>query len=382
MKKWLKHNNGHLWVVALTAALILVLGLLTFHLPLLKPVGTAMKNLSLLDIFYRVERDWFHTATVNENITLVNMRQLTDRGDIARLLQDIYDLQPLAMGVDLHFDREKDPAGDQLLRQVADEVADVTVFASELPTYDEQAQAFTEVANSFFVTDRLMHGYTNLTDDMAGRPIRTYTVSQQVNGNREWSFAAALANSLGCPLPQNREYTIDYGTTDFPIVDCSAVDASADDLTGHIVLVGLYDDPADSHPTPVGKLSGMVIHAYSLDTLMRHHDVLTVASPWSWLIAAVVAWLVELSLCWCRDTVANRTVARNVFLADSRLLITLADLGWSVLLTAVAFILFRWANTYVDILPSLLVIALLPYAHRVYYAARNARSLPKQDKKH
>jgi len=280
--------------------------------------------------------------------------------------------------VDLHFGRAKDPAGDQVLREVADEVSDVTVFASELPTYNEQTKAFTEVANSFFVTDSLMHGYSNLTDNMAGRPIRTYTVSQQVNGKREWSFAAAIANSLGCPLPQNREYTIDYGATDFRIVNCAELDQHADDLTGHVVLVGVHDDPADSHPTPVGKLSGMAIHAYSLDTLMRHHDVKLVGFPWSWLIAAVMALLLELSLCWCRDTVADRTVARNVYLADSRLLITLTDLCWSLLLTAVAFILFRWANVYVDILPSLLVIALLPYAHRFYYAARNARSLTHQ----
>jgi len=181
--KIMKPIYNHILIVILAFLLLSIFALFTFKVSFMRPVANAISNFSVTDVFYSIERKWLTPNNVNEDIILVDLTELSSRGDIAKALSEIYKAEPAAIGIDLQFEYENDPLNDIKLANVADSISDLAIFACKLLDYSEERRCFQNASSSFFVNESIGSGYANLMDDMGNKAIRTLSLRQLLNND-------------------------------------------------------------------------------------------------------------------------------------------------------------------------------------------------------
>ena len=142
----------HFIVTILAIVLLYVFALFTFNVSFMKPIATAIKNLSMSDVFFKIQNSTSQLEN-NELITIVDMTELTSRGDIGQLLLDINSLEPMVIGVDLIFEGIKDDLeGNLQLEEAIMEVSDKAIFAFKLINYIPSQKIFDSSVNSYFLS--------------------------------------------------------------------------------------------------------------------------------------------------------------------------------------------------------------------------------------
>lgn len=371
MLKMLK--NRHLVVVLLSIAIYELILLLAFNVSMFKPIGIAIKEFSLSDVYSRWERKIRGTDSLaNEDIIIVNTKNLTKREDIASVIRMVYSVSPRVIGVDITFNEPKDSINDKSLIAVADSVGDSTVFACKLTDFSNGVNAFNNIVKPFFAKDNdaTILGYDNLNDNLEGKCIRSFSFSQQVvNYKAIYSLPAAMMNLNGHDLPKaNKTYQIDYTTSNFISIAYDSIRAYADLIAGRMILIGSLNDEEDMHLTPLGKMSGVQIHAYTLNTLINHSSPKHVSDFWNWIIAIIIGFSVELSICSLNKFLARRKVKIRIFLSESLILLRLLMLLWLSTIGMVSFLLFWKFNIYIETILPLAIAAFIPDVHRIYNA--------------
>lgn len=122
----------HLAVTLLTFVQILLIGIFVYNINFLNPIAEALNNFSITDIFFEIQHSG-QDETSDDLITLVDMKDLRDRGSIGILLDEINQEKPLAIGIDIIFEGVKDDSlGNSILTQSAKKIKDYSVFANKL----------------------------------------------------------------------------------------------------------------------------------------------------------------------------------------------------------------------------------------------------------
>lgn len=289
----------HLIITLSAFVLLWLLGVITFSLDILNPVADALDNFSITDVFFDIE----HSDSRPEEtdlVTLVDMTELHQRGDIANLFEEINMIGPLVIGVDLIFEGVKDDyVGNDLLEDSVQGIADRTIFSKKLIDYNSETELFTGSVRSYF-TDRIdiNEAYTNLNDDMAGTCIRYFSIKQSDNSEELLSFPARLAATFDDTVNDldDEEMLINFRNVSFPVVKWDEITEKSDLIEGHIVLVGTMTEEQDMHMTPLGKMSGLELQAYALLTLLEHKGIKKVPVWLTWLFAFFVCYLLELAV--------------------------------------------------------------------------------------
>ena len=326
MKRFLKYcfHRDHFVVTASAFIQLWILGLVVFNLSILNPVANALEDFSITDVFFDIQHSGAEPETC-DLITLVDMTALHSRGDIAILLEEINQCDPLYVGVDLIFEGEKDDEiGNNLLIGAVSGLTGKSVFSSKLIDYNGAANCFTNSVRSFFAEQLdCKEAYTNLNNDMSGSPIRDFSIKQPFNGEQVLSFPARLAAEFDDSVPtiDNNELLINYKNVVFPVVPYDEISNYSDLIDGHIVLIGTIAEEQDMHNTPMGKMPGLEIQAYSLLTLLEHKTIKEIPSILTWLIAFILCYLLELALDAAWQIVKkNSKSAFMVFLKESNIL--------------------------------------------------------------
>ena len=256
MKKLLKHifNLNHLGVCIVTFAMLWLLKTVTFSLDILNPVADAMENFSAADIFFEIQHSGSEPE-VSDIITIVDMTELHDRGDIAMLFEEINMNDPLLVGVDLIFEGVKDnKLGNELLEGATMGLSDKTIFSTKLIEYSSEQEEFTGKVQSFFANDLgVTEGYTNLNNDMTGALVREFSTKQTAMGEEMLSFPAKIAAMFDESLyaMDNENILINYRNVEFPVVKWNEIAENSELIEGHIVLVGTMAEEQDMHMTPL-----------------------------------------------------------------------------------------------------------------------------------
>lgn len=321
-----------------------LLGLIAFNLDFLNPVADALDNFSITDVFFDIQHSGSEPET-NDLITLVDMTDLYARGDIANLLEEINLCDPLCIGVDLIFEGEKDDRlGNELLEGAVSGLVAPTIFAGKLTDYDSADEVFKGSVRSFFSEQiDITEAYTNLNDDMAGSCIRNFSIKLPYSGGEMFSFPAKIASLFDESVRSlnNEELLINFKNTRFPVVSYSDIRQKQDLIDGHIVLVGTMTEEQDMHNTPLGKMSGLELQAYTLLTLLEHKGIRDIPKWLTWLIAFFFCYLLELSI-----DALNRLIAKNnqstlmVFLKESNIVAIVMLFLWVAFVCWLMFLLF------------------------------------------
>jgi len=287
----------HCLITLLAFVQLMFWGTLVFNLDFLNPISNALKNFSITDMFFEIERSE-DSREINDFITLIDITEIKDRGDLALLLDDLESKSPTSIGVDIIFDGFKyDSLGNAILMDVVNKISSKTVFAKKLINYSSEGNTFTNEVNSFFADSiDVIEGFANLTDNMQGSNIRDFVLRTSLNGNDQLSFPLQIKSLIDNEIEyiKDYKYLINYRNVLFPIVKPYEIDENTDIIENHVVLVGAVNQEEDMHNTPIGKLSGLEIQAYSLLTLLEHRFVNHTPKWINWIIAFVFCYLFEI----------------------------------------------------------------------------------------
>lgn len=345
MKKirYLLHID-HLIITISAFLLLWLLGVITFSLDILNPVADALDNFSITDVFFDIE----HSGSEPEQsdlITLVDMTELHKRGDIASLIEDINLNDPILVGVDLIFEGVKDDyLGNELLEGSVQAISDRAIFSKKLINYSSESNTFTGSVRSFFI-DSLMieEAYTNLNDDMAGNCIRDFSIKLSNNGAEVLSFPAKIAAVFDESVKtlDEKEMLINYRNVVFPVVKWDQIAEKSNLIEGHIVLIGTMTEEQDMHMTPLGKMPGLELQAYSLLTLLEHKNIKKVPGWLKWLFAFLVCYLLEVSVDALNRVMEKRaTSVPMLFFKEANLLSVILLFVFIVITCGLFFFLF------------------------------------------
>ncbi len=350
MKRILKNifHIDHVVIVLLALLLVGLTYVVVISLPVFDPLKKAMGNMSSTDLFFKIgERG----SEVNQDITIVDIGDEYNRGNIARIIARVDSLKPWVMGIDVMFQNIKgEPEDNIALFETAMTVAPTTVWASKLLDYDSGKGTFGDEEVSFFAdTLGVSKGFTNLDDDLENLVIRKMLTVETLGDEQVMSLPVAMATALGDSLnvKPHDKLTVNFNSR-FVVVPADSLLHYKELIAGHAVIVGTTTDQSDHWNTPIGKIPGVVLQAHSLNT-MRNHTQIGYAGWWVNLIVAFV-------LCYIFSVVValyNKGMGRvkaplGVFLYESQLPMTVITLVYMALVTWMIMLVFLYRNYYLD----------------------------------
>ena len=290
---WFNSVAKHITITLLAFCIVSVLAGIALNTGFLDPVAKVMKNFSMSDVYCQILQETDEPED-NNDIVIVDMSELHKRQDLAKLLDDIEEGEPKVVGVDIVFEGLKeDSIGDEMIWDVACKY-DNLVFSYRLVDYKDDETGYAVAVHSFF-TDPLEveEGFTNMQRDLYGGIKRVLSIGKKYQGKMQPSFITKVANSyLGkeSVAIEDRDMTINYTPTRFTVIPFDSVKCQATKLKDKLVLFGAMKEETDMHYTPLGKMAGVELLAYSIQTLLEHKEVYELPL---WLVA-VLSFLLTL----------------------------------------------------------------------------------------
>lgn len=376
MTKLLKYlfHLDHWLITIFTFVILWLLYAAVSGLSLFSPVKRAMSNMSTTDVFFQITNK---TSPVNQDITIVDIKDEYNRGKIAECLSTVDSLKPWVIGVDIIFENIKgEPEDNFSLFQTATNMESKTVWATKLLDYNQADMSFSGQSGSFFADSlAVVSGFTNLDDNLERSTIRKMLTVENLNGDDFYSFPVAIAVSLddSIPLKSSSKLSIDYGNK-FSIVPYDSIANYKDLISDHIVIVGSTTDETDMWHTPIGKMPGVLVQAYSLSTIRNHSDIKYFSKWANLLIAFILCYLFEVLIDLGFQGLRKRDNTLGNFLIDSKLLLRVATIVCMAMVTWVILLVFIYHSKYIDAVFVLAALGILIESRRIYNAAIKALS--------
>jgi len=331
-----------LCVTALAFCALAVMVTLALNLSFLNPVSQAVRDFSLTDIYYNALKE-SGEADTSRVITIVDMTQLYDRGEIADVLEAINQCEPRAIGVDVVFEGLRDDSlADRRIADVAS-ASHTTVFSYKLLDYLNDEIGYTKSVHSFFTDTAAVHeGFTNMERKLYGGMKRQLSLGKKYEGEVCASFFTEVMRIYtGEDFPaENRDLDINFSPRTFRVIPADSVFENAEYLKDGIVLLGAMYEEGDMHYTPLGKIAGTELLAYALQTLLeqsevRHPNTLVTFLA-SFLIVLFTYMWRNAYLRWAKS---RKSEVRRFFLTTT-FLMGLMMSAWMAFLGWIGFIVF------------------------------------------
>lgn len=376
MKKTLKYifHIDHLLITILTFVLIGVGYAAVMSFPFFDPLKQAMSDMSMTDYFFSLADK---NSDLNQDITVVDIKDEAGRGKIAQAIATVDSLEPWAIGVDITFKGIKGTAAEnEALIEAALKAGDKAVWATQLVDYDFEKKTFAQRRSSFFAEDLgVKEGFSNLDDvDYSHKTIRKMFTAVDGNQGKLASLPVAIAQTVDSSnVKPNDKLTIDYKTK-FVVLPIDSISTHEELIKNHIVLIGSTTDEGDMWKTPLGKMPGVVLQAYSVYTVRNHSHIHYASYLVNLLIAFVLCYLFEVLVDVQNRWLSRKKSAWAVFLSRSYLLLRIVTIVFMALVTWGILSLFIHHSTYVDAILILLVLGVLSEARNIYIGAISALS--------
>lgn len=362
----------HFLVVLVALAMFFVLyGLLAIPMSFINPVKRAIEDFSLSDLYYAVDWNTPETPQKSDYITLIDITKMTNRAEIAQMLDKVKLCEPAVIGVDIIFEGcGHDSVADKMLDSVATNMPN-TVFASKLVNYDEANNNFDDMVKPYFVNDSTCIAYVNTVSEAYSTCLRSLSIERKCKGKPAKSFTATVAEKFAKGLlPNNSKlnYFINFRHLDFITIAGDSIQENSDKLKGRIVLIGTLSKEEDSHFTPLGMMPGLKVQAYSVQTLIDHRNIATLNTVWYFFVVAILTYItVVWQFLWIRSCKKfNKPIM--FFIGESKLVLRLLTFLWMAFLAWIAYILYNKADIYVSFGAILVCIVLVGEARGVYTA--------------
>lgn len=259
-----------------------------------EPVGRALDEIAVTDIYYSSIRD--NKPVGNDKFLIIDTSQ-SGRREISQAIDHAAKAGATVIGLDVIFSlADTDSSATRSLQQAVRDNSQVTVAAVHLNRWDKKAGRYVSTVPTPLDSVAAITGYTNLINSSDNSFIRNFSVSQS---DAMPSFAQAIATNYLAAFGESAvfdatdEGVIDFTPQDFTSVSAGNISAIDTLATGRIVLIGALHADEDTHYTPVGTMSGVIIQAYAVDTLLNRSTSIPPVWPvraGSFLIITLTAW--------------------------------------------------------------------------------------------
>jgi len=313
VRKYHKHFTKYLYerdtifaTIAVFVFLIL-LGMIPINFYVLNPMKLALKDFDFNDISYAKLKKGEGNKQ-DSNIVIVNIGHL-DRAGIGFLIEKVNSYQPKVIGLDIWFEKEKDPVKDSILNEAFLHAKNlVAVSVAVAGKHD-----FT-IQKNYFDKSIPKRGYANLIGEDIGT-IRFYSPFEMVHGKKYPQITTAIIKEFDTVaykhlVKRNKPVeTINYKRRVHQYQIIENEDLMADNVEGSIfknkiVLLGYINlDPNDIEDkkfTPMndkyaGKsipdMNGIVVQA-NIISMVLEGDYIKKTPKWvAWLVAILIGWL-------------------------------------------------------------------------------------------
>lgn len=376
MERFLKIFTN-LRAILVTAISFLVLFIIyeffTMNFSIFSPVKHIMEDFSMTHFFYEIGRK---EPQQNNLITIVDMTDLVKRGDIARVMRQIEEAEPAVIGVDMVFKGERtDSIGNQEIAQVARDYDNI-IWSLRLDNNISIEEGYNYYYRSFFIEETgAKEGVTNMVGSKLGRMKTKLSHGWRIDDQILPSFITAVVNYYAgeelLPIDEKDE-NINYRPTRFEVVDWKDVEEKSDLLADRIVLFGAMHDDVDMHITPLGKMAGLQVLAYAVQTAFDRENTIREVSGFKLFIYSFLIVMITFIL---RSRRVQWVNARKNPL--SRLILGFPVVGsfisflWITLLMGGAYLLFDVYDISFNLTYAFSAIAFLGTAENSYNIIRN-----------
>lgn len=276
-----------------------------------EPIGKSLNDIAVTDIFYASTRD--DEPVGNDKFLIIDTSD-SDRAEIAGAVDCASSAGAAVIGVDIIFsDAAADSLATEALCDAMTRSRDLIVAAVHLNSWDEDSRSYVSTIATALDSLDLQFAYTNFITNSDNSYIRNYSVAAT---GLTPSFAQSVSDRYrriyedDNVVESTEEGIIDFTPQQFDVVDAEDIAAIDSLALGRIVLLGAVNSDEDYHYTPVGAMSGVVIQAYSVDTILN--SATTVVPAWAvWLICVAVVLAAAFGFIVLRDGFERRNVVAS-----------------------------------------------------------------------
>ncbi len=334
-----KLQKWFLIIVTVLVALAVTLLIENGFAPVYDIFTTGEKaDFEFADVYSRIpERKPYHGLS---NVVVVASDGCDDR-DLAALLNALDSLQVRVIGLDINFQGECE---DSTLFHAISHLRSNIVLPCILDGYDENSKKFSSIDTAFFSaakggSDRVRFGSVTLCASKMEQKVRRFRQEYRLQNDNSsvQSFATAITEayspdkyaelvSRDTETHDNKGELITYGGVDIETVSWNEIVArdsilclNADSpfvadslLKDKVVLIGDVGNVGDRHNTPFGEKAGVVIHAYTVDTMLNSRYVTDFPNWLNILIATIATLLFVWGVVYFRTTSRYRHTGRAI----------------------------------------------------------------------
>lgn len=358
----------HIIVTALTMLLLGVLLWLSFNIKFLSPIAHAVRDFSLSDMYYQIDWDSDRPMEYSSDVVIVDITKLYDRDDIANVIDMVKDCSPKAIGVDVIFEKKSyDEAADALLMEVADSSG--AVFAKKLTDYHDDT--FNSQVRSFFVSDGVKDGFTNAAGDMSTKCVREFRLMETLDNVPQYSLVSQVAelyDSTATVEDKTLNYRINYRRLEFSVIGCDDVYENRELLKDKLVLIGMMSEESDMHLTPLGKIPGLKILAYSIQTVLEKKNIKTIDDGSLMALSVIICFITVLwQFYWIRF-IGSRKSFMGVLLSNSTLFSSFLTFIWLALIAWITYVVYEKYDYNIPMAMILAPVVLVAEGRNLYSA--------------
>lgn len=367
-KELLRHSS----VAVIASVIVAIYAFLALNLKFLSPITWAIKDFSLTDIYYRILSDSDEVQS-SELTTIVDISNLYNRAEIAQLLKEIKCYNPKIVGVDIVFEGEKnDIAGDEALLQVVSN-SENFVFAYKINHRISESEDYPDETHSFFsFLTSINEGFVNIKRNLYGGLKRTLTIAKYSQGILCPSFATVVANKYFGREEielKDGDMNINFSPRTFQILQPDSISKHPEFITDKIILVGAMTEENDMHYTPLGKIPGVKLLAYAVETLVEKRQIKDIPTPLLGVITFIIVLITQIGQVSYLRRMAKCNHPFNRIFVGSAYVMGLLTFMWSAFLIYVGFLLFVLFNVNLNYGWPLSIIAFLSTARSLYEAS-------------
>lgn len=375
----------HFIITMLAFVLVITFALIAFSLPFMSPVAEAIKEFDMTDVYYQILQDTDDGEEVSDVVTIVDMSELYSRRELAKVLQDIEVQHPKVVGVDVVFEGLKeDSIGDEMIAEVVLS-NDNIVLSYKLLDYVNDSIGHKTTVHSFFVDEdgAVKEGFVNMSRNLYGGIKRKLSLSGRAEGKIVPSFITMVSNLYAgkeVDKVEESDLNINFIPRHYRVVNTDSIALHPEYIKNKLVLFGAMKDEYDMHYTPLGKMAGVELLAYSIETLLGQAEV---KKPSGWVTAVISFLLVLLTqvLLWSFRAQAKKLKNRALrFLMSTTLISGYLMFFWIAVWMWVAFMVFYLYDIALDMGWALSAMAFLVLAQNIYNEFKDAINTKKDGK--
>ncbi len=368
-RKAIEKTSPVLHALAITVIAILLTVYLIYDfssLSIFAPMEQSM-DFQLSDVYSSVANSR-PMSEMSDDVVIVSTNDC-DRKQIAQIIEMVDYFAPSAIALDIFFPHRT--LDDNILFSAVNNCDNIVLPYSL--RYNANSDSFSRGIKSFF-DDSISgksYGVINLAVNSVRDVVREFRPSFKVEDTVYNNFMAEVAriaqpDKYAILQQRNSETeTIYFPSRQFDIITPEEIIGDGVDfndleqrITGKSVLIGILNDINDEHITPTEpNMSGILIHAHALDTILNERYIKTSPKALNWAIAILLCFGFALFNIYTKDQLNN----------IGGLLIRIAQFGIMYLFALWGCWYFAQFNTCLDFSQPLLMIGFGAVAFDIWF---------------